>query len=148
MTSRAHSRAAGRPILFAMSAERDPYVRHHRTFGGTAYVWLEAPDDREGVERLSDDLEGVEAVLTRHQAAERFRLHPERIGDLVVLGDRTPSSARSTRPVEDLPAGFRTHGSCTSSACRWSSTVSRWPRRSRVAHTHNVHLTRSLPLEG
>ena len=40
--------AAGRPILFAMSAERDPYVRHHRTFGGTAYVWLEKPDGLRG----------------------------------------------------------------------------------------------------
>ena len=50
--------AAGRPILFAMSAERDPYVRHHRTFGGTAYVWLEKPGDAEGVEMALRELRG------------------------------------------------------------------------------------------
>ena len=31
--------AKGCDIFFAMSAERDPYVKHHRTFGGTAFVF-------------------------------------------------------------------------------------------------------------
>jgi phosphonoacetate hydrolase len=30
----------GRPVRLALSAEKDRYVRHHRTFGGTAWVWL------------------------------------------------------------------------------------------------------------
>jgi phosphonoacetate hydrolase len=139
---------AGRPILFAMSAERDPYVRHHRTFGGTAYVWLEGPGDREGVETALRGLEGVEDVLTRHQAAECFRLHPDRIGDLVVLGDRDTVFGPLEGPVEDLPAGFRTHGSCHER--RVPLVVYGVPvtASDRVAHTHNVHLTRSLVVEG
>jgi phosphonoacetate hydrolase len=139
---------AGRPILFAMSAERDPYVRHHRTFGGTAYVWLEGPGDREGVETALRGIEGVEDVLTRHQAAECFRLHPDRIGDLVVLGDRDTVFGPLAGPVEDLPAGFRTHGSCHE--CRVPLVVYGVPvtASDRVAHTHNVHLTRSLVVEG
>jgi len=139
---------AGRPILFALSAERDPYVRHHRTFGGTAYVWLEAPGDREGVETALRGLEGVEDVLTRHQAAARFRLHPDRIGDLVVLGDRDTVFGPLEHPVEDLPAGFRTHGSCHE--LRVPLVVYGTPVAApdRAAHTHNVHLTRSLLLEG
>src|SRR5262249_18251798 len=30
----------GLSLRFALSAERDRYVQHHRTFGGTAWVWL------------------------------------------------------------------------------------------------------------
>jgi phosphonoacetate hydrolase len=140
--------AAGRPILFAMSAERDPYVRHHRTFGGTAYVWLEKPVDAEGVETAIRELEGVEHVLTRHQAAQYFRLHPDRIGDLVVLGDRDTVFGPLDRPVENLPPGFRTHGSCHE--LRVPLVVYGAPVAGvdRAAHTHNVHLTRSLTLEG
>jgi phosphonoacetate hydrolase len=139
---------AGRPILFAMSAERDPYVRHHRTFGGTAYVWLDAPDDREGVETALRRLEGVEEVLTRHQAAECFRLHPDRIGDLIVLGDRDTVFGPLERPVEDLPAGFRTHGSSHEQRVPLIVYGVPVPAPDRVLHTHNVHLTRSLNLEG
>src|SRR5262249_48638746 len=35
----------GLDLRFALSAERDRYVKHHRTFGGTAWVWLKAPGD-------------------------------------------------------------------------------------------------------
>jgi phosphonoacetate hydrolase len=140
--------AAGRPVLFAMSAERDPYVRHHRTFGGTAYVWLEKPGDGEGVEMALRELEGVEDVLTRHQAAQSFRLHADRIGDLIVLGDRDTVFGPLDGPAEDLPPGFRTHGSCHE--LRVPIVVYGTPVAGpdRVAHTHNVHLTRSLSLEG
>ena len=29
------------PLRFALSAEKDRYVKHHRTFGGAAWVWLQ-----------------------------------------------------------------------------------------------------------
>jgi ABC-type oligopeptide transport system ATPase subunit len=138
----------GRSILFAMSAERDPYVRHHRTFGGTAYVWLEAPGDRPGVEAALGALEGVEKVLSRHEAAACFHLHPDRIGDLVVLGDRGTVFGPLERPVEDLPAGFRTHGSCHELRVPLVVYGVPVPSSDRAAHTHNVHLTRSLGLDG
>jgi phosphonoacetate hydrolase len=37
--------ARGTRVKFALSAEKDRYVRHHRMFGGTAYVWLNSPQD-------------------------------------------------------------------------------------------------------
>ena len=37
----------GLELRFALSAERDKYVKHHRTFGGTGYVWLRSPGDAE-----------------------------------------------------------------------------------------------------
>ncbi len=103
----------GVELKFALSAERDKYVKHHRTFGGTGYVWLRSPDDAETATKTLRGLEGVEAVLTRAEAAKRFHLMPERIGELVVLGDRETVFGE-TEPqfeVEHLPSSFRTHGS-------------------------------------
>ena len=43
--------ARGAPVRFALSAEKDRYVKHHRTFGGTAYVWLNSADDLPAITR-------------------------------------------------------------------------------------------------
>jgi phosphonoacetate hydrolase len=101
------------PVQRALSAEKDKYVRHHRTFGGTAWVWLNDPRDETAAAAALAALPGVETVLSRGDAASRFHLHPDRIGDLVVLGDaRTvfgdlPPGTES----EALPATYRSHGS-------------------------------------
>ncbi|MET7333606.1 alkaline phosphatase family protein [Nonomuraea sp. NPDC005650] len=100
------------PIRRALSAEKDKYVRHHRTFGGTAWVWLDDPRDEGRVTDLLGALPGVERVLTRGDAARTFRLHPDRIGDLVVLGDEHTvfGDLDPGNDHEALPAGYRSHG--------------------------------------
>ncbi|MEM7223616.1 MAG: alkaline phosphatase family protein [Pseudomonadota bacterium] len=104
--------AKGCEIFFAMSAERDPYVKHHRTFGGTAFVFLNSPTDFERVADVCRRLEGIEAVYDRYTAASMFQLHPDRIGDMVVTGDINtvfgPLDNKSG--IEDMPPEFRTHG--------------------------------------
>ena len=136
----------GCPIYFAMSAERDPYVKHHRTFGGSAYLWLNDAADAGRVRETLLRVEGVEAVHDRHEAAARFHLHPERIGDLVVLGDRDTVFGPLDRPTEDLPPEFRTHGSLHE--CRVPLIVSgvSTARGHWQAYTHNVDLTRAVDL--
>ncbi len=74
-------------MRFALSAEKDRYVKHHRTFGGAAWVWLKSPKDESKVAAALMGLKGVEAVLPRHDAAAKFGLMPERIGELAVFGD-------------------------------------------------------------
>lgn len=102
----------GTPVRFALSAERDRYVRHHRTFGGTAWVWLDDPNDHDAVAATISALPGVEQVLGREDAARRYRLLPERIGDLVVLGDHTTVFGElDGEEVEQLADGYRSHGS-------------------------------------
>jgi phosphonoacetate hydrolase len=101
----------GIELRFALSAERDKYVKHHRTFGGTAWVWLKSPSDAAKVVGVIRNLEGVEAVLTREEAARRFHLMPSRIGELVVLGDKETVFGELETESEELPASFRTHGS-------------------------------------
>ena len=136
----------GCPIHFAMSAERDPYVKHHRTFGGTAYLWLNDPADAERVRETLLRVEGVEAVYDRHEAAVRFHLHPDRIGELVVLGDRDTVFGPLDRSTEDLPREFRTHGSLHE--CQVPlivSSVSSAGDRWRDC-THNADLLRPVEL--
>lgn len=103
----------GTPIRRALSAEKDKYVRHHRTFGGTAWVWLNNPHDEQQVTDALNALPGVERVLTRGDAATTYRLHPDRIGDLVVLGDKGTvfGDLGPGNESENLPADYRSHGS-------------------------------------
>ncbi len=99
------------PIYFAMSAERDPYIKHHRSFGGTAYVWLNQPEDLSRAIAVLAATEGVEGVYERQEAAEMFHLHPKRIGDLMVVGDAETVFGPMESAYEDLPPTHRNHGS-------------------------------------
>ena len=101
----------GLELRYALSAERDRYVKHHRTFGGTAWVWLRSPGDAPRATEIIRRLPGVEAVIPRAEAARRFHLMPERIGELVVLGDKETVFGETEEEVETLPSTFRTHGS-------------------------------------
>ena len=103
--------ARGTQVKFALSAEKDRYIRHHRTFGGTAYVWLNSPDDAPEVRERILKLEGIEAVRTREEAARDFDLMPDRIGELVVTGDRETVFGELTGEFEALEASYRSHGS-------------------------------------
>ena len=93
----------GLDLRFALSAERDRYVKHHRTFGGTAWVWLKAPGDAPRATEIIRGLKGVETVIARAEAARRFHLMPERIGELVVLGDKETVFGETEGEVENLP---------------------------------------------
>ncbi len=105
-----------------MSAERDPYVRHHRTFGGTAYVWLEragrsrgggghapAPRGRRGG---ADTSRGGRAIRAppradrrpRRPGRPRHRLRPARRA----RSRSSPPASAPTAPV--------TSGGCRSSS--------------------------------
>ena len=101
----------GLELRFAFSAERDRYVKHHRNLGGAAWVWLKSPADAPRATEILRGLEGVEAVLTRQEAARRFHLMPERIGELIVLGDRDTVFGDLEADFEALPQTLRTHGS-------------------------------------
>ena len=106
----------GLALRFALSAEKDRYVKHHRTFGGAAWVWLRSPADAQEAIEMIGALDGVEAVLTRDEAAARFQLMPERIGQLVVLGDHETVFGELDTAMEVLDQRYRSHGSLHESA--------------------------------
>ncbi|WP_190295256.1 alkaline phosphatase family protein [Mucilaginibacter rubeus] len=99
-------------IKLALSPEKDKYVKHHRGFGGAAYVYLNKDGDLPEVKKALYKIKGVETVLTRAEAAKKYHLPPNRIGDLVVLGDSTTVFGDlETGAEEDLPETYRSHGS-------------------------------------
>lgn len=90
----------------------DPYVAHHGALGSYATVHL--PDDvaSEPVCAALSKLPGIEAVFTRDEAARVLELPADRIGDLVVLGDRSTAigTTRTGHDVSGLDAPLRSHG--------------------------------------
>ena len=90
----------------------DPYVVHHGALGSYATVYLRATDDAAALAARLAALQGVELVLTRAQAAQRFELPADRIGDLVVVSVRSVAlgSARAKHDLSGLDAPLRSHG--------------------------------------
>ncbi|HEY7306852.1 MAG TPA: alkaline phosphatase family protein [Bryobacteraceae bacterium] len=99
------------PVRLAISAERDKYPKHHMGLGGIAWIYLRRPVDERRVASVIEKLEGVEQVLTRDEAAKMFELMPERIGDLVVTGDRQTVFGALDQERETLANTYRSHGS-------------------------------------
>jgi phosphonoacetate hydrolase len=85
----------------------DPYVVHHGALGSFATVYVDAD-----VRRKIAELQGVEVVLTREEAAKRFELPPERIGDLVVVSTRhvVIGTSKARHDLSGLTEPLRSHG--------------------------------------
>jgi len=67
----------------------DPYVKHHGSLGGYATVYLEdkSADHVLSALKLLRSQPGVYTALDRNEACKAFDLPPDRVGDIVVLGD-------------------------------------------------------------
>lgn len=89
----------------------DPYVVHHGALGSFATIYL-APEHIARVRTHLATLPGVEAVLSRAEACARFELPEDRVGDLVVLGERlTVLGTRVDKhDLSGLDAPLRSHG--------------------------------------
>ncbi|MEI7672525.1 MAG: alkaline phosphatase family protein [Deltaproteobacteria bacterium] len=134
----------GIPLRFALSPERDYYIRHHRNFAGSAWVWLKRPADLQPVWEICRSLEGVECVLSREETVRQFRLPGEYVGDLMLLGDRDTVFGDMDQTVEELPATYRAHGSLHEADVPliihgWEGELS-----PKETFSHNLHLTRFL----
>ncbi len=90
----------------------DPYVVHHGALGSFATVYLPAGSDVAGLCATLAQRKGMEAVLTREQAAERFELPADRIGDIVCVSERFTviGTSASRHDLSGLDAPLRSHG--------------------------------------
>jgi len=90
----------------------DPYVVHHGALGSFATVYLPAGADAAPLAARLAALRGIEVVLTREQAAERFELPADRIGDLVVVSERSVviGTAAARHDLSALEVPLRSHG--------------------------------------
>lgn len=89
----------------------DPYVVHHGALGSFATVYLPADAVAEVLNRLRA-LPGIELVLPRDAAAHRFELPADRIGDLVVVGERSVvlGTGAARHDLSQLELPLRSHG--------------------------------------
>ncbi|MBK8687268.1 MAG: phosphonoacetate hydrolase [Betaproteobacteria bacterium] len=90
----------------------DPYVVHHGALGSFATVYAADRAASPAVARHVAALPGVLSVLTRDEAARRFELPPDRIGDLVVVAERLSviGTSASRHDLSGLTVPLRSHG--------------------------------------
>ncbi|MEO5700215.1 MAG: phosphonoacetate hydrolase [Casimicrobiaceae bacterium] len=90
----------------------DPYVVHHGALGSFATVYMSGGVDASAAAARIVPVPGIEAVLTREEAASRFELPPDRIGDLVVIAERLTvlGTSRDRHDLSGLDAPLRSHG--------------------------------------
>ena len=88
---------------------KDRYVAHHGNLGGAAYIFLKEPGECARAVGLLEDAPGVEETYTAAQAAETFRLHGERIGDIFVLADLDTVFGELEQTMVEV--SLRSHGS-------------------------------------
>lgn len=93
---------------------KDRYIAHHQNLGGASYVYLRKQEIvREAIEILQD-FSGIEVVYNRAEAAEKFDLMEDRIGDIFVLGDK--DTVFGEFETVKVPVKVRSHGSLHESA--------------------------------
>jgi len=90
----------------------DPYVVHHGALGSFATVYLPSDVDIAALVARIAAQRGIESVWTRAQAAEQFELPADRIGDIVVVSERSTviGTAAARHDLSALDAPLRSHG--------------------------------------
>ncbi|CAN5352188.1 phosphonoacetate hydrolase [soil metagenome] len=90
----------------------DPYVVHHGALGSFATIYLPAGTDAVALAQRIAALRGMETVLSRADAAERFELPADRIGDIVAVSERFTviGTSAARHDLSALDAPLRSHG--------------------------------------
>jgi phosphonoacetate hydrolase len=93
----------------------DPYVVHHGALGSFALAYLPEGADAVALRERIAALPGIELVLSRAEAAERFELPADRIGDLVIVSrlDTVIGTSASRHDLSALDVPLRSHGGIT-----------------------------------
>ncbi len=93
----------------------DPYVAHHGALGSFATVYLEAEGEAAALVGRLASAEGVQLALSGVDAAARFELPADRIGDVVVVSEREVvlGTSEARHDLTGLDAPLRSHGGIT-----------------------------------
>lgn len=90
----------------------DPYVVHHGALGSFATLYVDTSVDIPHLIARLKTVAGLEYVGTRADACRAFGLPADRIGDVVVTGDRHTvlGKAPQDHDLSLLEGGLRSHG--------------------------------------
>ena len=123
----------------------DPYVVHHGALGSFAVVYLPAGARPEMAAKLKA-MPGIEAALTKEEAAQRFELPADRLGDLVVVSTKHKvlGTSAARHDLSGLTEPLRSHGGISEQhvplICNRGSR-----RRPAAAHVAQLRRLRSRP---
>ena len=89
----------------------DPYVVHHGALGSFASVYCSSPNDAH-IAAAIRELPGIELVLTAVEAAQRFELPVDRIGDLNIISKQHQviGTSSDAHDLSGLEVPLRSHG--------------------------------------
>ncbi len=90
----------------------DPYVVHHGALGSFAVVYLPAGVSHTEMAAKIKSLPGIEAALIREEAAARFELPADRLGDLIIVSTqhKVLGTSASRHDLSGLTEPLRSHG--------------------------------------
>jgi phosphonoacetate hydrolase len=90
----------------------DPYVVHHGSLGSFATCYLPGDVDAAALCARLAAVPGIESVHMRADAARRFELPPDRLGDIVVVSERLVvlGTSPARHDLSSLDAPLRSHG--------------------------------------
>lgn len=90
----------------------DPYVVHHGALGSFATVYLPSAAEAAALVPRLAARRGIERVLTRAEAAAAYELPTDRIGDLVVVAERSTvlGTSAARHDLSGLEVPLRSHG--------------------------------------
>ena len=89
----------------------DPYVVHHGALGSFASVYCSSPNAAH-IAAAIRELPGIELVLTAVEAAQRFELPVDRIGDLNIISKQHQviGTSSDAHDLSGLEVPLRSHG--------------------------------------
>ena len=90
----------------------DPYVVHHGALGSFAVVYLPAGASHTEWAAKLKSIPGIDAALTKEEAAERYELPADRLGDLIVVSTKHKvlGTSASRHDLSGLTEPLRSHG--------------------------------------
>ncbi len=90
----------------------DPYVVHHGALGSFAVVYLPEGVPHSEMAAKLKSLPGIEAALTREEAAARYELPADRLGDLIVVSTKHKvlGTSAARHDLSGLTEPLRSHG--------------------------------------
>ena len=93
----------------------DPYVVHHGALGSFATVYLPGDADQAALVDRLKAIDGIDEALTKAEAASRFELPTDRIGDLVVVSGqhKVLGTSADRHDLSGLTEPLRSHGGIT-----------------------------------
>ena len=88
---------------------KDKHEIHHSNLGGSIYVYINDLSNLNESKKVLKSIDGIEDVLIKSEAVQKFNLNSTAIGDLMVLGEKEVVFGSSD--ISSIPNDLRSHAS-------------------------------------